>query len=370
MTPANPNPMSRRNFTRLSALALAATRMPSFAQTPASEQKPVGYAAIGLGTISDLFIRACAESKTAKITALVTGHPDTKGKHYAAMCGIPESSIYTYETFDRIRDNKDIDAVYIGLPNSMHREYTVRAAQAGKHVLCEKPMAISSAECSQMIAACRAASVKLMIAYRVHYEPTHLEAQRIVQSGALGQLQAFEGAFGFNATPNQWRLTRQYGGGGPLMDVGIYPMNEIRWLLGEEPSAYTAVATTRDHASGRFAEVEQTLDWTMKFPSGIVAALGCTYGSDMPGFLRIHGDKSSLEITNAYSYQGPHMTNLGGAHVDTITHGEATLHFQIEAEHFANCIRTGADPKTPGEEGLHDLLAIEAIYKAAGTPIA
>jgi predicted dehydrogenase len=363
--------MDRRSFARLSALTLAATQVPSFAQTPAPDQRPVGYAAIGLGTISDIFMRACVDSKKARITALVTGHPETKGKHYAAMFGIPETSIYTYETFDRIRDNKDVDAVYVGLPNSMHREYTVRAAQAAKHVLCEKPMAISSAECSEMIAACRNANVKLMIAYRVHYEPTHLEAQRIIQSGALGQLQAFEGSFGFNAAPNQWRLTRQYGGGGALMDVGIYPMNEVRWLAGEEPASCTAVATTRDHTSGRFAEMEQTLDFTLKFPSGIVAALGCTYGEDMPGFLRIHGEKGSLEITNAYSYQGPHLKTIGGnTHADATTDGPQTLHFTIEAEHFADCIRSGAEPKTPGEEGLHDLLAMEAIYKAAGTPMA
>lgn len=363
--------MNRRTFARLSALALAATRMPSFAQATAGTEKPVGFAAIGLGTISDIFMRACAESKTAKITALVTGHPDTKGKHYAALYGIPESSIYTYETYDRIRDNKDVDAVYVGLPNSMHREYTVRAAQLGKHVLCEKPMAISSAECSQMIAACSNAGRKLMIAYRVHYEPTHLEAKRMIDSGAIGQVQSFEGSFGFNATPNQWRLTRQYGGGGPLMDVGIYPLNEVRWLTGEEPAAYTAVATTRDRTSGRFAEVEQTLDFTVRMPSGIVAALGCTYGSTMPGFLRIHGDKDSLEIAPAYNYDGVHLRSLDGTTpVDIKSQGDSVFHFVLEAEHFANCIRTGATPKTPGEEGLRDLLAIEAIYKAAGTPIA
>ena len=146
--------MDRRSFTRLSALALAATRVRSLAQPASTAVRPVGYAAIGLGTISDIFMRACAKTQTAKITALVTGHPDTKGKKYAAMYGIPESSIYTYETYDRLRDNKDVEAVYVGLPNSMHREYTVRAAQMGKHVLCEKPMAISSAECRQMIDAC------------------------------------------------------------------------------------------------------------------------------------------------------------------------------------------------------------------------
>ncbi len=362
--------IDRRNFAKLSALALAASRIPSFAQTTASTQKPVGFAAIGLGTISEIFMRACAKSQTAKITALVTGHPETKGKHYAAMYGVPESSIYTYETFDRIRDNKGIDAVYVGLPNSMHREYTLRAAQAGKHVLCEKPMAISSTECSDMIAGCRKAGVKLMIAYRVHYEPTHVEAKRLIDSGALGQIQSFEGSFGFDAKPNQWRLTRQYGGGGPLMDVGIYPLNEIRWLTGEEPVACAAVATTRDHTSGRFKEVEQTLDFTIKMPSGIVAALGCTYGSNMPGFLRIHGDKGTFEIAPAYNYTGVRLTGLSGPKVDITSPGDDTMHFQMEAEHFAQCVRTGAEPRTPGEEGLHDLLAIEAIYKSAGTPIA
>jgi predicted dehydrogenase len=361
--------MDRRSFTRLSALALAATQVPSFAQSPSD--KPVGFAAIGLGTISDIFMRACAKTQTAKITALVTGHPETKGKKYAAMYGIPESSIYTYETFDRLRDNKDVEAVYVGLPNSMHREYTVRAAQLGKHVLCEKPMAISSAECRTMIDACRTANIKLMIAYRIHFEPTHVEAQRLIQSGALGELQSFEGSFGFNATPNQWRLTRQFGGGGSLMDVGIYPMNEIRWLTGEEPNAFTAVPTTRDRTSGRFAEMEQTLDFTLKFPSGIVAALGCTYGSSMPGFLRIHGDKGSLLIENAYNYTGAHLIGIDRVHAEYATPGnDQTLHFQLEADHFANCIRTNTNPKTPGEEGLHDLLAIESIYKAAGTPIA
>lgn len=363
--------MNRRTFARLSALALAATRMPSFAQTTAGTEKPVGFAAIGLGSISNIFMRACAESKTAKITALVTGHPETKGKRYAALYGIPESSIYTYETYDRIRDNQDVDAVYIGLPNGMHREYTVRGAQLGKHVLCEKPMAISSAECREMIAACAAANRKLMIAYRVHYEPTHLEAKRLIDSGAIGQLESFEGSFGFNAQPGAWRLNRQLAGGGSLLDVGIYPMNEVRWLTGEEPVGFTAVATTRDRTSGRFAEVEQTLDFTVKMPSGIVAALGCTYGSSMPGFLRIHGERGTLELDPAYNYSGVHLRSLDGAtHVDITSQGDSVFHFVLEAEHFANCIRTGAMPKTPGEEGLHDLLAIEAIYKAAGTPIA
>ena len=187
--------MERRNFAKLSTLALAWTCMPSYAQNIGASRKPVGYAAIGLGTISDIFMRACAQSQTAKITALVTGHPDTKGVKYAEMYGIPKTSIYTYETFDRIRDNQEVDAVYVGLPNSMHCEFTVRAAQEGKHVLCEKPMAISSAECRKMIDACRQAKVKLMIGYRVHSDPTWIQVIEIIGSGKIGQLQSFQGGF-------------------------------------------------------------------------------------------------------------------------------------------------------------------------------
>jgi predicted dehydrogenase len=168
--------MDRREFTQLSALTLAWAMLPSCARAAEASQKPVGYAPIGLGTISDVFMRACANSGAARITALVTGHPDTKGQKYAAMYGIPKTSVYTYETFGRIAENEDVDAVYVGLPNSMHCEYTLRAAQAGKHVFCEKPMAISSDECRRMIAACRQAKVKLMIGYRVQYDPTWAQA--------------------------------------------------------------------------------------------------------------------------------------------------------------------------------------------------
>lgn len=361
--------MNRRDFTRLSALALAATRVPAIAQG-VSKAKPIGYAAIGLGTISDLFMRGLAKSQNAKVTALVTGHPETKGKKYAALYGIPESSIYTYETFDRIRDNKEVDAVYVGLPNSMHRDYTVRAAQAGKHVLCEKPMAISSAECREMIEACKTAKVKLMIAYRCHYDPTYLELERVLESGALGQIQAFESANGFNARPNQWRLTKQYAGGGSLMDMGIYSVNAIRLFTHEEPIGYTAITATRDKTSGRFTDVEESMDFTLKFPSGIVAAVGTSYGANMDGYLRIHGEKGSLELSPAFGYTGIHLKSLSkNIQADATSSDDQTVHFTLEADHFANAIRTNTPARTPGEEGLSDMLAIEAIYKAAGAPI-
>jgi len=362
--------MDRREFTKLSALALASTCLPAYGQTTSASPKTVRYAAIGLGTISDIFMRACAQSQTAKITALVTGHPDTKGAKYGAMYGVPKTSIYTYETFDRILDNKNVDAVYIGLPNSMHCEYTLRAAQAGKHVLCEKPMAISSVECRKMIDACRQAKVKLMIGYRVHYDPTWKRVVQMVKSGEIGQLESFQGGFPGQMAAGTWRLSRKLGGGGALMDLGIYPLNAIRHITGEEPTDFKATVSTRDQ-SGRFSEMEQSLEWSMKFPSGILASGGCSYGQRGPGFLNINGEKGYLVAEPGFNYDGVHFHGeVGGKPVDLLSSGKQPYQFTIEAEHFADCIRRNKQPESPGEEGLKDMLAIEAIYKAAGTPIA
>jgi predicted dehydrogenase len=361
--------MNRRDFTQLLALALPAARLPISAQTT-TPQKPIGYAVIGLGGISSIFMRACAASQHAKVVALVTGHPAEKGTRYSQLYNVPKSSIYTYETFDQIKNNPDIDAVYIGLPNGMHKEFTLRAAAAGKHVLCEKPMAVSSAECRTMIDACKTANVKLMIAYRIQYEPMWLQAQQMIDSGALGQIQSFQGGFYNNQPAGVWRLSKTLGGGGSLLDVGIYPLNAIRWLTGEEPASYTAIASTRDH-SGRFAEVEQNLQWTMKMPSGIIASNGCSYGSSGPSFLTINGETGYLQFLPAFNYDGVRMLGMvSGKPVDIVSTQKNPYQFTIEADHFADCIRNNRTPKTPGEEGLKDMLAIEAIYRAAGTPIA
>ena len=359
--------MNRRQFTKASALAIASTRLPSFAQSP---DKPIGFAAVGLGTISDIFMRACASSKSAKITALVTGHPQEKGLKYAAMYGIPKSSIYTYEQYDRLGDNKDVDAVYIGLPNSMHCEYTVRAARLKKHVLCEKPMAISSAECRTMIQECCQANVKLMIGYRIQYDPTWQRAIEIIDSGGIGDVQSFQGGFFNQQRAGAWRLSRKLGGGGSVLDVGIYPLNAIRHITREELASYAAMVSTRDF-SGRFAEVEQSVEWTMKLPSGILASCSSSYGQNGPGFFKINGDKGYLQLEPAFNYDGLHMHGRANDQdIDVIATGKAPFQFTLEAEHFADCIRNNKRPGSPGEEGLKDMLAIEAIYRAAGAPIA
>jgi predicted dehydrogenase len=365
-------PMNRRQFSTLSALALAGTRIPSVAQTPTIAERRIGIAPVGLGSIAEVFMRACSSSQNAQITGLVTGHPQEKGSKFGAQYNVPASSIYTYETFDHIRENPAIDAVYIALPNSMHCEYTVRAAQAGKHVFCEKPMAISSAECRRMIDACRQANVKLMIGYRIHFDPVFLHVRELVQSGALGQVQAIQAGYYGMKEKQQWRLQRALAGGGSLMDLGVYPLNTIRWFTGEEAIDYRAFVATREQGE-RFAEVEQSIEWMMKFPSGILASAGSSYGQSGPKYMQINGDKGQVHIEPAFSYGSVTYTYKGTTlNGDVSGSGSVTNpdQFVAEVNHFTDCILHNRRPATPGEEGLADLLAIEAIYKAAGAPVA
>jgi predicted dehydrogenase len=323
---------------------------------------------IGLGRIAGHFMPAAGATTNSQITALVSGHRD-KADRIAAQYGVPASSIYNYENFDEIAHNSNVDAVYVALPNSMHAEYTQRAAKAGKHVLCEKPMATSVADCEIMIAACKAANVKLMIAYRCHYEPTNLKAIRMIRDGALGQVQSIVSPFGFNIALGEWRLSKKMAGGGPLFDVGIYSLNACRYLTGEEPQHISAYASVIDH-DGRFKEVEENVAWTMKFPSGIVASCSTTYGANMEGYFKVYGSKGWLQVDQAFVYEGLHLTaEFQGAKIDELNPARDPSQFQAEAEHFSHCIQNNLEPQSPGEEGLRDLGYITQIYRSAGVSI-
>lgn len=356
--------LNRREFSKLSALGLAARFAPALnAQTP---EKKTGYAVIGLGRIAGRFMPAVLSTTNSRITGLVSGHPD-KASRIAAQYGVPAASIYNYENFDEIAHNPAIDAVYVALPNSMHAEFTIRAAKAGKHVLCEKPMSTTVADAEQMIAACKAANVKLMIAYRCHYEPTNLRAIQLIRDGSLGQVQAIESALGFNSSPGEWRLNKKLAGGGPLVDVGIYSLNACRYLTGEEPENIAAFASVIDH-DGRFDEVEENLSWTMRFPSGIVASCTTSYGCNMlGGYYRVYGAKGWLEVDNAFIYEGQRLrADFSGTQLDEPNPARDPSQFQAEAEHFSHCIQHGLEPKTPGEEGLRDMRYCAQIYHSAG----
>ena len=355
--------LTRREFTSLSALALAARFAPTLgAQAPG---RKVGYAIIGLGRIANIFMRGIQASTNSSVTALVSGHRD-KADRIAAQYGVPAASIYNYENFDTILHNPAVDAVYVALPNSMHADFTIRAAKAGKHVLCEKPMATTVAESEAMIAACKAANVKLMIAYRCHFESTNLKAAKLIHDGALGQVQAIESAFGFNCDASDWRTKKALAGGGPLFDVGIYCLNACRYLTGEEPASLNGITSVIDH-DGRFVDLEESVAWTMKFPSGIVASCSTSYGAEMGGYFRVYGSKGFLDVDPAFNYDGPRMRGFySGTRIDEQNPGRMPYQFAAEADHFSNCVLNNLEPQCPGEEGLRDMRYITEIYRSAG----
>jgi predicted dehydrogenase len=335
--------------------------------------KKIGYCIIGLGRISmNEFMPGVKISKDSKIVALVSGHRD-KAERIADEYGVAHSSIYSYQNYDSIHDNPAIDAVYIALPNGMHAEYTIRAAKAGKHVLCEKPMANSVKECEQMIAACKQADRKLMIAYRCQYEPTNLKAIELLRQGYAGKLQIMSSANGFNIHAGEWRLNKKMAGGGPLVDVGIYSIQAMRYLTGEEPTVVDAYSSVIDH-DGRFSEVEENVVWTFHFPSGVLAHCATTYGTNfIGGSARAVGSEGMLELNPAFGYQGLQLTGKaqGKPPLDVAFNNPSPRQFATEADYFSDCILQNKEPKTNGEEGLRDERIITAIYKscAEGKPV-
>jgi predicted dehydrogenase len=357
--------LNRREFSWLAGASLVSHALPKLHAQ--SENRRIGYCIVGLGRISmDHFMPGVKQTSQSRITALVSGHPD-KARKQAALYGVPESSIYTYENYDEIRKNKEIDAVYIALPNSMHAEFTIRAAKAGKHVLCEKPMSTSVADARAMVDACRQANVKQLIAYRCQYEPTNLRAIELIRQGKIGTVQAIESANGFNIRAGEWRLNKKLAGGGPMLDVGIYSLNACRYLTGEEPVEVKAYSTTIDK-DGRFDEVEENTAWTMKFPSGIVASCNTTYGANMNGYYRVHGSKGFIDVQAAFGYEGQHLSAQlsDKTSLDEPNPAKDPSHFVRMADYFSNCILKNQEPKTNGEEGLRDMEWISRIYESCG----
>ena len=355
--------MTRREFARLAALSTGAGLLSGIPL--AGEDRKIGYCIVGLGRISmGHFMPAIKMSSKSKVTALVSGHRE-KAERMAAEYDVPSGSIYNYENCDEIAKNPDIDAVYIALPNSMHAEYSIRAAKAGKHVLCEKPMATSVEDCKAMIQACQNAGKKLMIAYRCQYEPTNLRAVELIRQGKIGSIESIESAFGFRIAPNEWRLDKKLSGGGPLVDVGIYCLNASRYLTGEEPTKVAGFSSVVDR-DGRFAQVEETLSWTMKFPGGALASCACTYGGAMTGYFRVRGSRGTILVEPAFNYDKLHLSARfeDKETLDFAPNDPDPQQFLREADHMADCILQNKEPKTGGQEGLRDMELIAEIYRA------
>ncbi len=349
--------MKRRPFLATLGAAAAAVSTRAYAQ---EEGKKLGWALVGLGSLSTHQL-APAFSKTehCRLSAIVTGTP-AKAEEWKKKYGIPDSHVYDYETFDRIAENPDVDVVYIVLPNSMHEEFTVRAAKAGKHVFCEKPMANTVEECRRMMAAVKEAGKQLGVGYRCQLEPHHIECMRLAREKVFGELKFVEAGFGFQiGDPAQWRLRKELAGGGALMDVGIYALQSCRHLTGEEPVEIVAQESKTDPV--KFAEVDETISWSMKFPSGVVASVMTTYAFNGPNFFTAICQRGRFGMDPAYSYGG-----LKGwtSNPEVKIEFPGTDHFAVEMDAFSKAILGGELFGISGVEGLKDLLAIEAIYRS------
>ena len=356
---------SRRDFLKTTALAAASLPFIGGLSSCARAAEPgrkINFALAGLGSLSTYQIApALQKTKFCKLAGIVTGTP-AKADHWKAQYDIPDKNIYSYDTMEKLADNPDIDVVYVVTPNALHAEHTLKAAKAGKHVLCEKPMEVSVEKCQQMIDACKKAGRQLAIGYRLHFEPNNLECVRLAREKVFGDLKIIDAGFGFQiGDPNQWRLNRALAGGGPLMDVGIYALQAMRYLSGEEPVCVSGITTVTDPV--KFKDVEESIVWEMKFPSGVLAHGSATY--KVPGIssFKASAEDGWFELSPAYFYDGNRGWRSDGEQIRFPSIDQ----FAAEMDDFAQCILNNQPTKVPGEEGLRDVKIMMAIYEAAKT---
>ena len=321
------------------------------------KNKKLGIALVGLGGYSrGQLAPALQQTNHCYLAGVVSGTP-SKISEWQQRYDIPEGNCYNYENFDEIATNPAIDIIYVVLPPSMHMEFTVRAAKAGKHVICEKPMAMNAAECAEMIAACKAAGKMLSIGYRLHFEPHNMEMMRLGQEKIYGKVVTINTANGFTygGDPNAWRLKKAMGGG-PLMDMGIYSIQGSRYTTSEEPTYVTAKETKSSNPL--FKEVEETISWELEFPGGTKAS-GETSFSKNYSYLRAAAEKGKFEIEPAFGYSGQDGKTPEGPMKFPQVKQQA-----LQMDDFAQCVMQNKPTRVPGEMGMQDIKVIEAIFRS------
>lgn len=376
----NYSPFTRRTF--IHQLGAATLLMPNFAAlaslqgcgsksneskaesassttTEAGSTRKLGIALVGLGKYSEGELAPALEKTTnCRLAGIVTGTPE-KAETWKKKYNIPDKNIYDYKTFDQIADNPDIDIVYVVLPNSMHAEYTIRAAKAGKHVICEKPMAMNPEECQQMIDVCKKANRQLSIGYRLHFEPHNREMMRLGQKevyGKVNQVIAENAQKQDESSP--WRLGRGVGGGGPLRDVGIYCLQGAIYTKGQIPIAVTAKYHPVTDPE-KFSKIEEGMDFQLYFADGTVANCKTSF-NDKYNKLRADAAKGWFELSPAYAYDGLEgKTSQGNMEIENVPQQAR----QMDA--FADCILNNKPTTVPGEMGKRDVQLIQAIFEAA-----
>jgi glucose-fructose oxidoreductase len=356
--------ISRRSFLwRLSAgTATAAIAGPMGLYAGERQNRKLGIALVGLGKYSSKQLGpALRETKWCQLMGVVTGSKE-KGEQWAKEYGFPARNIYSYDTMAEMAGNKNIDIVYVVTPNGLHAAHAIAAAKAGKHVICEKPMANTVAECDSIIAACKAAKVKLSVGYRLHFDPYHQELMRLAKEQDFGPFTSMTGNRGFMMNTKVWRADKKLAGGGPIMDLGIYIIHGACMAAnGAVPIAVTATAHPKTRPD-LFVDVEQGMDWTMEFPGGAVCTAQTSYQGSADRF-RAAGAKGWIEFReHAFTYRGMVVETSRGPLSFTPPNQQA-----LQMDDFAKCIMTNHETPVPGETGRRDLVIIEAIYKAAAT---
>jgi predicted dehydrogenase len=319
----------------------------------------LGIALVGLGTYSaEQLAPALTETEHCYLAGIVTGSPD-KADKWQKKYNISDRNLYDYTNFDEVSNNPDIHIIYVVLPNAMHCEYVVRAARAGKHVICEKPMALTTAECDEMINACKNAGRLLSIGYRLHFEPHNMEMIRLGRENTFGKIQNMVAENGLKDVKG-WRLDKKLAGGGPLMDVGIYCVQGVRYTTGLEPLAVTAKEGAKAD-SKKFKEVEESLTWQMEMPNGIIAECKTSYSKEM-NVLRAEAEKGWFELSPAYEYEGiKGKTSNGKMNFPQINQQAKQM------DDFALAILHNRPTPVPGEMGKQDVKILKAIYDAMET---
>ncbi|MGI9549791.1 MAG: Gfo/Idh/MocA family protein [Aurantibacter sp.] len=362
---------SRRSFVKNLGLGIGSTALlPSlkpFENFSSRSHKAYGgkklnIALCGLGRYANILARSFVDTEYCHLAGIITGTP-SKAVDWKRRYSIPDSNIYNYDNFDSIKENDNTDLVYVVLPNSMHKEFTIRAAKAGKHVIVEKPMAFTERDCQEMIDECKNAGVQLALGYRLHYEPHHIEIKRLGQQKIFGQVRLIEVSLGYSISgrdPNDWHFKKALSGGGPLMNLGVYCVQASRYVLGEEPISVTAQfgPITRPEL---YKEVEESITWQLNFPSGAVATSTSTNNCGVDRFFA-SADRGFFELSPAVSY-GPFKGRSSKGEFDFPVINQQAA----QMDGIAKVILEGHDlpEHISGVEGRKDMKVLEGIYKAA-----
>ncbi len=333
------------------------------AKVTGNETRKIRYAVVGVGNIAQIAVLPAFANavENSELVALVSGNREklsVLGDRYGvAVRG-------GYDELEAILERARVDAVYIALPNTMHREFTERAARAGAHVLCEKPLAMTEEDCTAMIQATRRAGVKLMTAYRLHFEEANLRAIELVRSGQLGEVRAFTSSFSHKVRPGDIR-TRRDMGGGALFDLGVYCINAARYLFREEPIEVLAICQQFDEK--RAQGVDESTSATLRFPSGAVAQFTASQGLAHVSSYRVMGTKGDLRVEPAYNFPGPlkHVLTIGGKATEQTF--EKRDQFASELVYFSRCILEDREPVPSGVEGLADVRVMQAVQRSAAS---